>query len=646
MPSRVTASVRMLDDKVHTYDVKMRSNASILIEEIMKDLNILEADYFAIRYKDNDGNLVFLDPLKRIYDQIKTSSKLSFHFVVRFFPHDPGELEEYTRYLVALQIKQDISENLLKCDNNTLTSMLAAIVQAVYGDYELSECEGTDYITSLKILPKNMVPTNEILDEIRDKHIEMKNTISADADSKLLDIAKGLEFYGLRLYPVIKQDTSDVYVAVTRSGFLVYKNDVKLETYVWDQIRKLAFKKHKFLLKLKHEKTPSKKGKVLEYAMKSRDAAKNFWRNCVEHYTFFHLETQPKPKPKPKVFKRGSTFRYSGKTHRQLSDMVRNSNFRRQNFERMSLRGTRDSTSNWSSPSPESIKATIHENGNQVASEGSFTLNPSEEDQSEQLTKIDEESTPEAVEETKNSNGADWQIDGGDLHSNTAKSSNEIKENAVQSMTTAMMNGDGGNHDTNLSSITNPRLPEPLTRANDNDAIVDDHRQLSDQHPPPPLPPKSHGVLLRHRHSFRVMMTSEEGGVAERCTSFTPSELGVAELGSRTPSQYELIESKMIEVGLYAAPKNPPIPPNTPPQSPHSLHDVSSEEETVDDVSCENSEVPGDVIEKFMLQPIKMHFDDDETLNSGDDVITARNSCLIGSNDSVAKVIADDVVEL
>ena len=50
----------------------MRSNASILIEEIMKDLNILEADYFAIRYKDNDGNLVFLDPLKRIYDQIKS----------------------------------------------------------------------------------------------------------------------------------------------------------------------------------------------------------------------------------------------------------------------------------------------------------------------------------------------------------------------------------------------------------------------------------------------------------------------------------------------------------------------------------------------------------------------------------------------
>lgn len=29
-----------------------------------------------------------------------------------------------------------------------------------------------------------------------------------------------------------------------------------------------------------------------------------------------------------------------------------------------------------------------------MASEGSFTLNPSEEDQSEQLTKIDEKSTP------------------------------------------------------------------------------------------------------------------------------------------------------------------------------------------------------------------------------------------------------------
>ena len=39
-----------------------------------------------------------------------------------------------------------------------------------------------------------------------------------------------MEFYGLRLYPVIKQDTSDVYVAVTRSGFLVYK--VRFESIV------------------------------------------------------------------------------------------------------------------------------------------------------------------------------------------------------------------------------------------------------------------------------------------------------------------------------------------------------------------------------------------------------------------------------
>jgi len=51
-------------------------------------------------------------------------------FVVKFFPPDPGQLqEEYTRYLFALQIKQDIANNLLTCSENTLAVMAAYIAQ-------------------------------------------------------------------------------------------------------------------------------------------------------------------------------------------------------------------------------------------------------------------------------------------------------------------------------------------------------------------------------------------------------------------------------------------------------------------------------------------------------------------------------------
>jgi len=45
----------------------------------MEDLNLLESDYFGIQYEDSEGNNVFLDPLKQIKTQIK-STTFECHF--------------------------------------------------------------------------------------------------------------------------------------------------------------------------------------------------------------------------------------------------------------------------------------------------------------------------------------------------------------------------------------------------------------------------------------------------------------------------------------------------------------------------------------------------------------------------------------
>ena len=41
-----------------------------LIHAVMKDLNVLEADYFGIMYRDSEENEIFLDPSKTIQEQI------------------------------------------------------------------------------------------------------------------------------------------------------------------------------------------------------------------------------------------------------------------------------------------------------------------------------------------------------------------------------------------------------------------------------------------------------------------------------------------------------------------------------------------------------------------------------------------------
>merc|ERR1712183_103466 len=139
--------------------------------------------------RDKEHNLVFLDPTKRIDEQIKNTNDLMFQFVVRFYPNDPTELEEFTKYLIALQLKQDIANNMYKCERNVLVYMLAAILQSIYGDHELPECANTNYIRELNILPTKTEDKNEIMEEVRQKHIDLRKTTASEADSKLLDVA-------------------------------------------------------------------------------------------------------------------------------------------------------------------------------------------------------------------------------------------------------------------------------------------------------------------------------------------------------------------------------------------------------------------------------------------------------------------------
>ncbi|CDQ98004.1 unnamed protein product [Oncorhynchus mykiss] len=68
--------------------------------------------------------------------------------------------------------------------------------------------------------------------------------------------------------------------------------------------------------------------------MGSRDCCKVFWKICVEYHAFFRLFEEPKARPKPVLFTRGSSFRFSGRTQKQVIDYVKDSEFKKIPFER------------------------------------------------------------------------------------------------------------------------------------------------------------------------------------------------------------------------------------------------------------------------------------------------------------------------
>ena len=75
----------------------------------------------------------------------------------------------------------------------------------------------------------------------------------ADADFNLLDVARRLEMYGVRLHAARDYENVQLQLAVSHQGVLVFHNNTRINTFSWAKIRKLSFKRKRFLVKLHPE---------------------------------------------------------------------------------------------------------------------------------------------------------------------------------------------------------------------------------------------------------------------------------------------------------------------------------------------------------------------------------------------------------
>uniref|UniRef100_A0A673ZBF5 FERM, ARHGEF and pleckstrin domain-containing protein 2 n=1 Tax=Salmo trutta TaxID=8032 RepID=A0A673ZBF5_SALTR len=247
---------------------------------------------------------------------------------VKFFPPDPGQLqEEYTRYLFSLQMKRDLLEGKLSCTENTASLLASHLLQSEIGDYD--DVADRDFLKLNKLLP-NQERIQERIMELHHRHL---GQTPADSDFQVLEIARKLEMYGVRFHPAADREGTKINLAVAHIGLQVFQGNTKINTFNWSKIRKLSFKRKRFLIKL-YPEVHGPHQDTLEFQMVSRDQCKIFWKNCVEHHSFFRLLDQPQPKSKAILFSRGSSFRYSGRTQKQLVEYVKDSGARRTPYQR------------------------------------------------------------------------------------------------------------------------------------------------------------------------------------------------------------------------------------------------------------------------------------------------------------------------
>ncbi|XP_072235091.1 protein 4.1-like isoform X3 [Leuresthes tenuis] len=306
MQSRVT----LLDGSLYTCNVEKRARGLQLFEKVCEHLNLLERDYFALCFRDADGNKNWLDPAKEMKKQVR-GVPWNFSFNVKFYPPDPAQLsEDITRYFLCLQLRQDIVSGRLPCSFATHTVLGSYTVQSEFGDYDPEEC-GPDCIGGLCFAPNQ---TKEMEEKITELHKTYRGMTPAEAEMHFLENVKKLSMYGVDLHHAKDSEGVAIMLGVCSSGLLVYRDRLRINRFSWPKILKISYKRNNFYIKIRPGEFDQFES-IIGFKLLNHRAAKRLWKVCVEHHSFFRLLSPEEP-PK-KFLSLGSKFRYSGRTQIQ-----------------------------------------------------------------------------------------------------------------------------------------------------------------------------------------------------------------------------------------------------------------------------------------------------------------------------------------
>ncbi|XP_067002691.2 FERM domain-containing protein 5 [Anabrus simplex] len=313
-------TVRLLEDtEVVECEFQNHHKGKHLLEQVCRQLNLAEKDYFGLRYVDITRQRHWLDTAKTVLKQVKDMDPILFSFRVKFYPPDPFRLkEEITRYQIYLQLRRDLLHGRLYCTASEAALLGAYIIQSEIGDYDPEE-HGDGYVSEFKLLLKQ---TPDIEEKMMDIHkTQLKGQTPAQTENNFLRKACTLDTYGVDPHPVKDHRGNQLYLGINHLGILTFQGSRKTHHFRWGEVQKINYEGKMFIVHLTYNEDPrTKKKHTVGFKCPTGAACRHVWRCAIEQMLFFTL---PSSSDAPVVsggsfFSWGTKFRYSGRVEKEI----------------------------------------------------------------------------------------------------------------------------------------------------------------------------------------------------------------------------------------------------------------------------------------------------------------------------------------
>ncbi|XP_050564574.1 E3 ubiquitin-protein ligase MYLIP isoform X2 [Cygnus atratus] len=207
------------DAVVMEVEVEAKANGEDCLNQVCRRLGIIEVDYFGLQFTGSKGENLWLNLRNRISQQMDGLAPYRLKLRVKFFVEPHLILQEQTRHMFFLHIKEDLLAGNLQCSSEHAIELSALLAQMKFGDYN----QNTAKYNYEELCAKELTTT--ILESITAKHKQLEGLSQASAEYQVLQIATTLENYGVEWHSVRDSEGQKLLIGVGPEGISICKDD-------------------------------------------------------------------------------------------------------------------------------------------------------------------------------------------------------------------------------------------------------------------------------------------------------------------------------------------------------------------------------------------------------------------------------------